>query len=133
MEDFIKERNNKYYNQLDIFNSLKLKFSNALPIYFPSWLSGFIEGEGHFKLIRSKTGGIKSYQFQIGQNYDYFILEMIKIYFNSNHKITKDKNKDHFRIAIGGPISRETISKHFDKYPLLGDKFLSYTKWDRAI
>ena len=111
IEDFIKERNNKYYNQLDILNSLIFKYSKILPIYFPIWLSGFIEAEGHFKLIRLRTGGINSYQFQIGQTYDYFIIEMIKIYFKSNHKITKDKNllKDHFRVSIGGPISRNLI------------------------
>jgi len=56
---------------------------------------------------------------------------MIKVYFNSTHKITKDKNtnKDHFRVAIGGTISRNAIYKHFEKYPLLGQKFISYKNW----
>ena len=56
---------------------------------------------------------------------------MIKIYFNSTHIITKDKNvnKDHFRVAIGGAISRNAIYKHFDTYPLLGEKLISYKKW----
>ena len=131
VEEFIKERNSKYFNQLYILNSLLVKYANALPIYFPCWLSGFIETEGNFKLIISKTGGIKSYQFKIGQNYDYFILEKIKIYLNSNHKITKDNNmlKDQFRISIGGPISCNIIYKHFKKYPLLGEKKFSYYKW----
>ena len=80
---------------------------------------------------QSKTGGIRSYQFCIGLNFDYFILEMIKVYFNSTHKITKDnnKNKDHFRVAIGGPISRNIIYNHFSIYPLLGQKKISYSKW----
>jgi hypothetical protein len=54
---------------------------------------------------------------------------MIKIYFNSNHKIIKDKNKDHYRVSIGGEISRNTIYKHFHSYPLLGEKLISYIKW----
>ena len=56
---------------------------------------------------------------------------MIKVYFHSTHKITKDnnKNKDHFRVAIGGPISRNIIYNHFKFYPLLGHKRISYSKW----
>jgi hypothetical protein len=117
--DFIEKRNKKYFNQLEILENFKLLYLKALPIYFPCWLSGFIEAEGHFKLNRSKLGSIKSYQFCIGLNYDYFTLEMIKVYFRSTHKITKDNNiqKDHFRVAIGGPISRGLIYKHFEDYP----------------
>lgn len=131
ISEFIKERHLKYFNQLDIYNSLQIKYAKALPSYFPCWLSGFVEAEGNFSLLRSKTGGIKKMQFNIGQNYDSFILEMIKIYFNSNHKITKDKNtnKAHYRVSIGGEISRNTISKHFKKYPLLGEKLISFNKW----
>ena len=127
----IKTRNLRYLNQDIILKELIQKFSHSLPIYFPSWLSGFIEAEGHFKLSISQNGGIRSYQFCIGQNYDYFILEMIKVYFHSTHKITKDnnKNKDHFRVAIGGPISRNIIYNHFQYFPLLGHKKISYNKW----
>lgn len=126
---FIQERDSKYLNQLNTLDSLKFQYFNHLPLYFPCWLSGFIEAEGNFKLIRSK--GIESCQFQIGQTYDYFILEMIKRYFYSTHKITKDKNKqkDHFRVAIGGPIARNHIYQHFENYPLLGQKAISYSKW----
>lgn len=129
--EFITKRDDKYFNQLSIYKSLILKYTNALPIYFPCWLSGFIEAEGHFRLSRSPKGGIKSYQFKIGQNYDYFTLEMIKVYFNSTHKISKanNPNKDHFKIAIGGPVSRAAIYKHFETYPLLGQKFITYHPW----
>lgn len=131
MEKLIHIRNLRYLDQKMILQELIQKFSHSLPIYFPSWLSGFIEAQGHFKLSLSKKRGIRSYQFCIGQNYDYFILEMIKVYFNSTHKITKDnnKNKDNFRVAIGGPISRNIIYNHFAIYTLLGQKKISYHKW----
>ena len=118
--EFIKKRNEKYFNQVDIYNNLIKKYSNQLPIYLPCWISGFIEAEGNFRLLRSKTGGIRSYQFRIGQKFDEFILNIIKIYFNSNHKITKDlnKDKDYYRVEIGGKISRDLIYAHFEKYPL---------------
>jgi len=130
-DQLIQIRNLRYLDQQKILNQLIIQFSHSLPIYFPSWLSGFIEAQGHFKLSLSKTGAIRSYQFCIGQNYDYFILEMIKVYLYSTHKITKDKNKnkDHFRVAIGGPLSRNIIYNHFKFYPLLGHKLISYNKW----
>jgi hypothetical protein len=28
-----------------------------------------------------------------------------------------------------GPKNRFNLKKHFDDYPLLGDKYLSYLKW----
>jgi hypothetical protein len=118
--NFIKERNNKYYNQSELLKVLQNKWSNSLPIYFPCWLSGFIEAEGHFSLLRSHQGEIKKHQFKIGQNYEKYILEMIKIYFDSSHIITKDKNSlnPHYRVSIGGLKSKTIIYNHFDKYPL---------------
>lgn len=125
--EYIIKRNNKYYNQNEIYNNICN--NKLLPIYFPIWLSGFIETEGKFKLLKYKTGKIKNHQFSIGQNYEYNIINLIKVYFNSNHKIIKDNNnKDHFRISIGGK-SKFLIYHHFLKYPLLGENLISYNKW----
>lgn len=123
--EFITKRNNKYYNQDDIAKNI----TKIPPYYFPCWVSGFIEAEGNFNLLKYKTGKIKTHQFNIGQNYDYNILNLIKIYFNSNHTIVKDNNnRDHYRISIGGK-SKILIYQHFFKYPLLGEKLISYNKW----
>lgn len=127
VKNFYEDRNNKYSNQ----NNIILNKSNitSYPLYFPCWLSGFIEAEGNFSLLRYNTGGIKKHQFSIGQNCDYYILDMIRMYLYSNHKITLDKNNIHYRISIGGYKSKYQIYKHFNNYPLLGEKKLSYTKW----
>lgn len=127
VEEFIIKRNHKYSNQNIIIKNAS--GSNSFPIYFPIWLSGFIEAEGNFNLVRFKTGGIKTHQFNIGLNYDNQLLELIKLYFDSNHVIRKDKEKDHFRVSISGPNSKSQIYKHFNKYPLLGVKSISYQKW----
>ena len=58
----------------------------ALPNYFNGWLTGFIEAEGHFKLIKSANDTIKSSQFVIGQTYEKHNLKAILIYFNSADK-----------------------------------------------
>jgi hypothetical protein len=127
INNFNEERNNKYVAQGYI---IKEK-SNIIsyPIYFPCWLSGFIEAEGKFSLLRYITGGIKKHQFNIGQNYDYYIIDMIRIYFDSSHKIILDKNKIHYRISIGGYRPKRLIYQHFNSYSLLGEKSISYNKW----
>lgn len=130
--NFFEMRDSKYFSQLSLIES-KSKSVDPFSIpYFPAWLSGFIEAEGHFKLLKSPTGGIKCHQFMIGQNSDKYILEMIKLYFNSSHKITLDKkvnSSPHFRIAIGGLSCKKNIYSHFSVYPLLGYKLSSYNKW----
>ena len=134
-KNFIELRNKKYFNQNEIilFNQDKYKELQSFPDYFSYWLSGFIEVEGHFSLLKLRTGGIKKHQFKIGQNYDYYILNMIKLYFNSFHIISKDLNKPHYRISIGGFKSKNLILDHFNKYPLLGEKLISYNKWIKPL
>lgn len=125
------KRDEKYINQNLIINKNTLYYNDKFPFYFPSWLSGFIETEGNFTLLRYKNGGIKKHQFSIRQNKDYYILDMIRKYFHSNNIIYKDKNslKDHYRIYIGGYTSKLIIYNHFSKYPLLGEKEISFTKF----
>nr|YP_203341.1 orf276 [Zancudomyces culisetae]AAW49508.1 orf276 [Zancudomyces culisetae] len=125
----INKANIKYFKQEDIINKFNKNF--LLPDYFNGWLSGFIEAEGNFKLILYKTGGIKSRQFQIGQNNDKYLLLAIKTYLNSFHKIyiDKDSNPLHYRISIGGEIANNNLLKHFKENPLLGNKLLSYNIW----
>ncbi len=128
INNFYEERNYKFVDQNYIIENK----SNIIsyPIYFPCWLSGFIEAKGNFSLLRYITGGIKKHQFNIGQNYDYYIINMIRIYFDSSHKIMLDKKTaTQFRISIGGYKSKSLIYQHFNKYPLLGEKYLSYNKW----
>jgi Cytochrome C and Quinol oxidase polypeptide I/LAGLIDADG endonuclease len=126
---FLLARKDKYNDREQYYQK---NFSLLKETYFKGWLSGFIEAEGHFRLLYNKTGGIQSIQswgFQIGQNYDKYILEIIKTYFESKHTISVDKNKIHYRISIYGPDSRQAIQRHFTVYPLLGDKKNSYNIW----
>nr|YP_010130164.1 LAGLIDADG endonuclease [Clavaria fumosa]QPZ51065.1 LAGLIDADG endonuclease [Clavaria fumosa] len=127
--NFIKNRKNKYNDETIV---RQIKDFKSIP-YFKSWLSGFIEAEGNFNLLLNKTGSIRTSSFNIGQNKDIFILEMIKTYFDSHHIIYKDKkeNKDikHYRISISGSKCRSKIQEHFIDNPLLGNKNISYHKW----
>lgn len=132
--NFVKNRNNKYSTLPEYSIKMSNLVFSSIP-YFSAWLSGFIEAEGHFNLrLYPLTGGIKTCSFQIGQNKDSFILELIKTYFGSRHKITEDKklNKDnitHYRVSISGPDARLALKSHFKAYPLLGQKNISYSAW----
>ena len=128
--NFLKNRDSKYDNYSNV---IKIKNHSDIS-YFGPWLSGFIESEGNFKLILNKNNFIKTSSFNIGQNNDFNIIEIIKNYFNSNNKITTDKkiNKKgikHYRISITGPDSRIKIRNHLSLYPLLGNKNISYCNW----
>ena len=124
-------RDNKYNSQVD---KLKLKKECFIaPDYFKGWLSGFIEAEGHFKLVNKPSGAISSSQLVIGQNFEEHILKAILIYFNKEgNKISTTVNKDgvtYFKIHIGGKDVRDKLHLLFEKFPLLGYKNTKYLDW----
>ena len=76
----LKTRDTKYNLQSNLINFYNNSF--VLPDYFKGWLSGFIEAEGCFRFRNDKA-----ISFYISQNNDLYILNAIKNYFNSNHKV----------------------------------------------
>jgi len=134
---FFENRNNMYINKKELL--LTLQQDNFTPVYFPSWLSGFIEAEGNFSLVfknNEQTRSLKKSAFSIGQNDELHILNKINIYFQSKNKILKDKKKlnskgipseyDYFRLYLYNALSHKLLFEHFEKYPLLGQKNVSY-------
>jgi LAGLIDADG endonuclease len=130
-EEFHNLRNNKYKNQNSMLNWNDKNF--VIPSYFPAWLSGFIEGEGQFKIVKTPLGGIKVSQFIIGQNYEEYVLKSILTYFNKeDNKISTTMNKNgvtYYKIHIGGIEVRIKLQSHFESYPLLGNKRTKYFEW----
>lgn len=134
--NFIENRNNKYKNKHILLENYASKENLVkLPLYFSPWLSGFIEAEGNFNLLFNKTNVLRGSKFTIGQNDEIHILNWVKLYFKSNNAITKDKYKkgsgnfEYFRLSLYNAESRNNIFDHFNKYPLLGYKTVSYNKW----
>jgi len=130
-EEFIKLRNEKYKNQKTMLDYYDKNF--VIPRYFPAWLSGFIEAEGHFKLVKRANNSIHVSQFIIGQNNEKHLLKAILTYFNKeNNNISFTTSKEgviYYKIHIGGLEVRNLLASHFNSYPLLGDKNTKYQEW----
>lgn len=130
-EEFHNLRDNKYKNQEVMLKNYDNNF--YLPSYFPPWLSGFVESEGHFKLVKSANNTIKVSQFIIGQNYEKHILKAILSYFKrEDKKISITFNKEniaYYKIHLSGKDFRSLLVSHFNDYPLLGDKYTKYINW----
>lgn len=134
-EDFCTLRDNKYEDQQKFlqWNDINFTVPKASLKYFPAWLSGFIEAEGHFKLVLKSNNAIKSAQFIIGQNFEKYLLKAILSYFNKEHlTISFTLNKAgiyYYKIHLGGKDFRNLLLIHFYSYPLLGDKKSKYLLW----
>lgn len=116
-----QSRDFKYAMQPEIVQRCKSDFKP--PSYFAPWISGFYEAEGCFRC----THRLSAY---ISQNDDWYLLNALKTYFNSHHKLSLVKDKRtlnlHYRLSLTGkPVLRNVVA-HFEAYPLLGHKKLSY-------
>lgn len=123
----LKTRDKRYDLQEQIVNSKNKEF--IIPTYFNAWLAGFVEAEGCFRLRNNKASS-----FYISQNDDIYILNAIKNLFLSKHKIGINKDSRYettqYRISISGKPCISRIKEHFNKYPLLGNKRLSFNVWN---
>lgn len=116
-------RDSKYEHQKQIIQGAKHHF--VIPHYFGPWLSGFMEAEGCFR--SSASAGLSVY---VSQNDDWYILNAIKTYWKSHHKLGVNKDirskATQYRLSISGKPVLKGVLEHFETYPLLGHKRLSY-------
>jgi len=134
LDNFLVNRKMKYKNKNLLLKNLA-KIDN-LPSYFAPWLSGFIEAEGNFSLVFKDKCQLRKSSFSIGQNDELHILNWIKLYFKSNNIIITDKPKKdgnfkYYRLNLYNAESRKGIFEHFEKYPLLGYKNISFNDWKK--
>lgn len=142
--DFVVENRDFMYK--DQGNMLSYNDKNfvgrKLPPYFSSWLSGFIEAEGNFRFYYDKRRNMQiSTRFNVGQNFEHFLIRAIRDYFGATTSIQviiskKEFSKKrellgvvkHYYVEMGSIDVKNTIIAHFDKYPLLGHKMATYTR-----
>ncbi len=121
IDGYFYERENKYLNQPTIINE---QSKEPRPYYFGAWLSGFIEAEGCFS-IRANS----NHSFSIGQNNDKFLLENIKRYFGIESGVLLRSNTVFYNLETYRKSTFVTINNHFNKYPQLGEKLISYRRF----
>jgi hypothetical protein len=86
-DNFVLNRKNMYKNMNDLQAMPDNEIILELPVYFNSWLSGFIEAEGNFSLVFNDKGQLRNSTFNIGQKDDLHVLKMILFYFQSEKNI----------------------------------------------
>jgi hypothetical protein len=120
------------HRDIDIYLATRSsKFEVILPVihtslslqscsYFNPWLSGFVEAEGSFFCRANGVHG-----FSISQTTNLFIITAIRDMFISSNVITEPK-PNFYLLSISTRRLLIDIVQHFTKYPLLGEKLVSF-------
>ena len=125
----------KRYSTTSNSSSSSLDIKRNL-ILDPNFITGFTDGEGCFTLSITKSNQVKSSwaikpRFQINlHKKDLYLLESIKSYFCAGH-ISKTRSESYqFRVDSIKDI--QVIIDHFDRYPLISQKFGDYQLFKQA-
>lgn len=102
----------------------------AMPPYFAEWLSGFVEAEGSFNL---RANG--NHSFSIGQKNGLQLLQLIRTYFGirSQVRLHSGQVKDFYLLETYRKETLHRIVNHFEQYPLLGEKAISFGAFKNRI
>jgi hypothetical protein len=125
--------NIKFYSTSSINDSRE---SNTNLIIDPNFLTGFIDAEGSFVLSITKSDNVKSGwvikpRFSIGlHKKDRFILEAIKNYLGVGEIYTQGIDSVQYRVFSIKDL--QLVIDHFDKYPLISQKFGDYSLFKQA-
>ena len=111
-----------YFSNRNLKYNINLENINYDTFYFKAWLSGFIEAEGCFTLrINSSKGN----SFSIAQKNEKELMHFIGVFFDKGLKVSVNKF-NMYSISIYKKDILDFLSNHFVKFPLLGEKLVSF-------
>jgi hypothetical protein len=125
--------NIKYYSTSSINDSRE---NNTNLIIDPNFLTGFTDAEGSFVLSITKSDNVKSGwvikpRFSISlHKKDRFVLEAIKNYLGVGEIYTQGTDSIQYRVFSIKDL--QLVIDHFDKYPLISQKFGDYSLFKQA-
>lgn len=114
------------------------------PIDSNSWLSGFIDADGHFCIRthgKSPKQGRVECKFEIEQRQTDLsgaslkpFLEIMAAYLKTSVKSTKNNTKHpKFRVRTFSLPSNFILIEYFKRYPLFSSKYLDYLEWQCCV
>ena len=130
MDFYLTNRDSKFEDQKGFINTMEESIENktfTLPIHFHAWLSGFIDAEGCFSIRQSNN-----HSFSIGQNDDFYLLILIKQYFNIINKVRNTK-ANFYLLEIYKKEALKKILSHCTDFPLLGEKAESLKRFQTKL
>lgn len=112
------------------------KYSSLVQNINPHWVTGFCDRSSSFLIIPSFRKSNNSWEiratFEILVDSKYTeILERIKLFFGVG-KIYIIGNKSYYRVTKISDLTN-IIIPHFNSFPLLTKKILSFTLWSKAV
>lgn len=116
-------------------NSIR-SYSTSTAIPF-GWITGFVDGEGSFvvsirKSLGSRLGLSVEPKFSIGLHQkDRGVLEQIKDYLGVGHIYNQGFNGVQFHVKSVKEL--EVVIMHFDKYPLISQKYTDSQLWREVV
>lgn len=101
----------------------------------PQWITGFTDAEGNFSITYCQTSGKFSAAFKITQkSTSLSVLVGIKAFFNCGSIVIDNRNTDGYKFTVSKLSDLvEIIIPHFDKYPLVGSKYLDFLSFKKAV
>lgn len=126
---------------LGLPDKLKEHFPNIIPaprpetwireIKDPNWLTGFTSGEGDFLIRTTKNTQSITLRFKLTQHIrDNVLMKSLEQYLGCGTYYPYDKIGD-FKVSNFFDI-KEKIIPFFDKYPVVGNKYLDYLDFKKA-
>ena len=142
-----------FKNLIDWLNNKNLKLNlkslelDNSPLISNSWLSGFIEADGHFS-VRTSMGGRRhsrypklECKFELSQRQNdhndrnnLYFLEDIAMFLLTVVKSIKMENiHPQYRIRTTSLKGNIALEKYLNIYPLFGTKYLDYKDWLKVL